>query len=74
MFSSIYAPTMVEWFNGAVKTVITANINGTEIIYTSTRTTSAAGFPFISIIIAVLSTFGLLQFFLRRQKRKELND
>ncbi|HUT80459.1 MAG TPA: EMC6 family protein [Candidatus Bathyarchaeia archaeon] len=73
MFSSLYAPSMTEWFN-MLKIVITNTVNGTEFIYTSTRTTQAAGFPFISIIITILSTFGLLQFLLRRQNRKEQKE
>ncbi|MBN1331101.1 MAG: Rab5-interacting family protein [Candidatus Heimdallarchaeota archaeon] len=73
IFSSLYAPTMAEWFS-MLKVVITTTVNGTEFIYTSTRTTQAAGFPFISIIITILSTFGLLQFLVRRQNRKTQNE
>ncbi len=69
IFSSLYAPTMAEWFD-ALKVVITTTINGTEYVSTTTRTTSAAGFPFITIILTILSTLGLMQFLIRRQKRR----
>jgi len=73
MFSSLYAPSMAEWFN-LLKVVITETVNGTEVIYTSTRTTSAAGPSFISILLTIIGTLGLLQFLLRRQKRAELAE
>ncbi len=73
MFSSLYAPSMAEWYN-VLKTVITETVNGTEIVYTATRTTSAAGPPFVSILLTIAATLGLLQFFLRRQKRAELTE
>ncbi|NHK31102.1 MAG: hypothetical protein FK730_07100 [Asgard group archaeon] len=70
MFTSLYAPTMADWWN-ILETIITTTTNGTEIIYTSTRTTSAAGIPYVSFILVVLSTLGLMTFLLRRQKRRE---
>jgi len=70
MFTSLYAPTMADWW-GILETIITTTTNGTELIYTSTRTTSAAGIPYLSFILVILSTLGLMTFLLRRQQRKE---
>ena len=70
MFSSLYGPPMNVWFN-SLKVVITETINGTEHVYTSYKTTAAAGFPFYSIILTILGSIGLLQFILRYQRRKQ---
>lgn len=68
MFTSLYAPT--DWWS-ILEIIITTTTNGTELIYTSTRTTSAAGMPYMSFILVILSTLGLMTFLLRRQKRRE---
>ncbi|NHJ87020.1 MAG: hypothetical protein FK734_16275 [Asgard group archaeon] len=70
MFTSIYAPNMSDWWP-ILETIVTQVTNNETIIFTSTRTTSAAGFPYLTFIIIITSTLGLLQFFLRRQKRRE---
>jgi hypothetical protein len=70
MFTSLYAPTMADWW-GILETIITTTTNGTQIITTSTRTTSAAGIPWMSFVLVILSTLGLMTFILRRQKRRE---
>ena len=68
MFTSLYAPT--DWWS-ILEIIITTTTNGTVLIYTSTRTTSAAGMPYMSFILVILSTLGLMTFLLRRQKRRE---
>ena len=70
MFTSIHAPSMTEWWPILVSTFTYIN-NGTEIITTSTNTTSAAGVPWLAFVIIIVSSLGLLQFLLRRQSRRE---
>ena len=70
MFTSLYAPSMADWFPRLI-TTITHITNGTEIITTHTNTTSAAGVPWLAFVIIIVSSLGLLQFLLRRQDRRE---
>jgi len=70
MFTSIYAPSMAEWFPKLI-TTFTFTTNGTEIITTHTNTTSAAGVPWLAFVLIIVSTLGLMQFLLRRQSRRE---
>ncbi|MCK5046405.1 MAG: Rab5-interacting family protein [Candidatus Heimdallarchaeota archaeon] len=70
MFTSTYAPSMTEWWPILIST-ITIETNGTQIITTSTNTTSAAGVPWLAFVIIIVSTLGLMQFLLRRQSRRE---
>ncbi|NHJ33722.1 MAG: hypothetical protein FK732_12750 [Asgard group archaeon] len=73
MFTSIYAPSMTDWWPILITTFTYTN-NGTEIITTSTNTTSAAGVPWLVFVIIIVSALGLLQFLLRRQGRRERMD
>lgn len=70
MFTSLYAPSISDWWQ-MLETIVTETINGTETIYTSTRTTSAADIPYITFVLIIVSTLGLLQFLLRKQNRRE---
>ena len=70
MFTSIYAPSMTDWWPVLIST-FTITTDGTEIITTHTNTTSAAGVPWLAFVIIIVSTLGLMQFLLRRQSRRE---
>jgi hypothetical protein len=70
MFTSIYAPSMTDWWPILISTY-TFTENGTTIITTYTNTTSAAPIPWLAFVIIIVSALGLLQFLLRRQKRNE---
>ena len=67
MFTSLYAPPFSEWFN---LLIITSTVNETTTTYltTFTQTTSAAGFPLLTIIFTVVAALGLIQFLLRRRR------
>lgn len=70
MFTSIYAPSMTDWWPILISTY-TFTENGTTIITTHTNTTSAAPIPWYAFAVIIVSALGLLQFLLRRQKRNE---
>ncbi len=70
MLTSLYAPPISDWWV-ILETIVTETINGTETIYTSTRTTSAADIPYLAFVLIIVSTLGLLQFLLRKQNRRE---
>ena len=68
MFTSLYAPSFSEWFN---LLIITSTVNETTTTYltTITQTTSAAGFPILTIVFTVVAALGLIQFLLRRRSK-----
>jgi hypothetical protein len=72
MFTSLYAPTIVEWL-AVLQETITTTIppeGGTEVTTVIGRSTTAAGLPFLSAIVGILSSLGLLTFIVRRRKRR----
>ena len=70
MFTSLYGPPMSVWLT-VLETTITTVVNGTEVTSVVNRSTSAAGFPYVSILLTIVGTLGLMSFLLRRQKRRE---
>ncbi|NHJ46636.1 MAG: hypothetical protein FK733_02500 [Asgard group archaeon] len=70
MFTSLYGPPMSVWL-GVLNETVTNVVNGTEVTSVLNRSTSAAGFPFVSILLTIAGTLGLMSFLLHRQKRKE---
>ena len=66
MFTSLYAPE--NWIDALI-TTITHSDNTTTWTSTITDTTTAAGFPILSIIFTVIATLAAIQFLLRRQKK-----
>jgi hypothetical protein len=70
LFTSLYGPPMNVWL-GVLENTTTIVVNGTEVTSVINRSTSAAGFPYISILLTIVGTLGLMTFLLRRQKRRE---
>ncbi|MFW9923824.1 MAG: EMC6 family protein [Candidatus Thorarchaeota archaeon] len=68
MFTSLYAPSMEIWQQLLVITE-TITTNNSTYVTTYTNTTTAAGFPFLTMIFIVVATLGVIQFLLRKYKR-----
>lgn len=69
IYTSIYAPTIAEWFTMLITTQ-TIVINNQTIVNTITNTTTAAGIPYLAFILIIVASLGFLQFMLRRVKRR----
>jgi hypothetical protein len=69
VYTSIYAPSIAEWFQMLIttQTIVT---NNQTIVNTITNTTTAAGIPYLAFIMIIVVSLGFLQFMLRRVKRR----